>query len=47
MLLVNKLDLLGEGQVRDTLAALQGHLEQVAWHRANVAQAANPELEFT
>ena len=31
----------------DTLAALQQHLEQVAWHRANVAQAANPELEFT
>ena len=31
----------------DTLAALQEHLEQVAWHRANVAQHTNPELEFS
>jgi len=36
------------GAERDTtLAALTSHLEQVAWHRANVAQYAEPELDFT
>jgi AcrR family transcriptional regulator len=30
----------------DTLAALTSHLQQVAWHHANVGQFANPELEF-
>jgi hypothetical protein len=30
-----------------TLAALHQHLQQVAWHHANVGQHANPELDFT
>nr|WP_295782173.1 hypothetical protein [Rhodoferax sp.] len=30
----------------ETLAALTRHLQQVAWHHANVGQFANPELEF-
>jgi hypothetical protein len=30
----------------ETLAALTNHLQQVAWHHANVGQHANPELEF-
>ena len=30
----------------DTLAALSTHLQQVAWHHANVGQHATPELEF-
>lgn len=29
-----------------TLAALTNHLQQVAYHHANVGQHANPELEF-
>ena len=29
-----------------TLSALTNHLQQVAWHHANVGQLANPELEF-
>lgn len=29
-----------------TLSALTSHLQQVAWHHANVGQHANPELEF-
>ena len=29
-----------------TVAALTAHLENVAWHRANAAQHATPELEF-
>lgn len=29
-----------------TLAALTTHLQQVAWHRANVSQHATPELDF-
>ena len=30
----------------ETLAALSAHLQQVAYHHANVQQHANPELEF-
>lgn len=30
----------------EVLAALTSHIQQVAWHRANVAQHANPELDF-
>lgn len=30
----------------ETLAALQQHLQQVAWHSRNVAAHANPQLEF-
>lgn len=30
----------------ETLSALQGHLEQVAFHHHNVSQHAEPELEF-
>ena len=30
----------------ETIEALTSHLQQVAWHRANVGQHANPELEF-
>jgi hypothetical protein len=29
-----------------TLDALRNHLQQVAWHQANVAQHATPELDF-
>ena len=28
------------------IAALTAHLQDVAWHRANVAQFATPELDF-
>ena len=34
------------GDPAATLAALQAHLGQVAWHQANVARFSNPELEF-
>lgn len=30
----------------ETLAALQQHLQQVAWHSRNVAASTNPQLEF-
>lgn len=30
-----------------TAAAISAHLEQVAWHRANVAQFSAPELDFS
>ena len=30
----------------EVLAALNTHLSQVAWHQANVAQHATPELDF-
>lgn len=30
----------------ETLAAMRNHMEQVAWHQANVAQFSTPELEF-
>ncbi len=29
-----------------TLAALTAHLEDVAWHRANIAQHSQPEFDF-
>jgi hypothetical protein len=29
-----------------TLAALTAHLEDVAWHRANIAQYSQPEFDF-
>ena len=29
-----------------TIAALTAHLQDVAWHRANVAQFSAPELDF-
>ena len=35
-----------EADPTETLAALQTHLQQVAYHHANVQQHANPELEF-
>ena len=31
----------------ETLAALTTHMEHVAWHRQNVAQHANPQLDLT
>lgn len=31
----------------ETIAALSAHLADVAWHRANVAQFATPELDFS
>jgi hypothetical protein len=31
----------------EVLAALRQHLQQVAWHHANVGQHANPELDFS
>ena len=37
----------GKAEAEPTKAALSTHLEQVAWHRANVAQHAEPELDFT
>jgi len=37
----------GKAEAAPTVAALTAHLEQVAWHRANVAQHAEPELDFT
>lgn len=30
-----------------TLEALRNHLQQVAWHHANVTQYSTPQLEFT
>ena len=30
----------------ETLAALASHLQQVAWHHANVSQHTTPELDF-
>lgn len=36
----------GKAGAAETLAALTNHLQQVAWHHANVGQHANPELEF-
>lgn len=33
-------------QAGETMAALTSHLQQVAYHQANVAQHANPQLEF-
>ena len=36
----------GKSDASETLAALTSHLQQVAWHHANVGQFANPELEF-
>ena len=37
----------GRADPTETLAALQQHLQQVAWHSSNVANHANPELEFS
>ena len=34
------------GDPAETLAALTTHMEHVAWHRQNVAQHANPQLEL-
>ena len=36
----------GQADPAETLAALTAHLQQVAYHHANVQQHANPELEF-
>lgn len=36
----------GKADATQTLAALTSHLQQVAWHHANVAQFSNPELDF-
>lgn len=36
----------GKADQADAAAALTTHLEDVAWHRANVAQHATPELDF-
>ena len=36
----------GQASAQTTLQALQYHLEQAAWHHANVAAHATPELEF-
>lgn len=36
----------GQQDADATAAALTQHLQQVAWHRANVAQHSTPELEF-
>lgn len=36
-----------KAQAPQTLAALTAHLEDVAWHRANIAQHAQPELDFS
>lgn len=35
-----------KGNAAQTLAALTSHLEDVAWHRANVAQHEEPEFDF-
>lgn len=37
---------LGKADATDTLAALTSHMQQVAWHHANVTQHATPELDF-
>ncbi|TBV10233.1 hypothetical protein [Stutzerimonas kirkiae] len=36
----------GKNDVPETLAALQNALEELAWHRGNVQQHANPQLEL-
>ena len=36
----------GQADPTETLAALTAHLQQVAYHQANVQQHATPELEF-
>ena len=36
----------GKDDVPATLAALQNALEELAWHRGNVQQHANPQLEL-
>ncbi|MGQ0711629.1 MAG: hypothetical protein ACT4NV_17995 [Rhodoferax sp.] len=36
----------GKADATQTLAVLTTHLQQVAWHQANVAQFSTPELEF-
>lgn len=36
----------GNADPEDTVAALTTHLENVAWHRANVTQHSAPELDF-
>lgn len=36
----------GKADTTEVVAALTSHLQQVAYHRANVAQHANPELDF-
>lgn len=36
----------GKADASNTLHALQRHLEQAAWHHANVATHATPELDF-
>ncbi|UDF35599.1 UNVERIFIED_ORG: hypothetical protein LHJ69_00425 [Shinella sp. XGS7] len=37
----------GKTAPEEALAALTLHLEQVCWHRANVAQFSTPELDFS
>lgn len=37
----------GKATTDKTMEALQNHLEQVAWHHANVRQHGTPELDFT
>ena len=36
----------GKADATETLAALTSHLQQVAWHQANVGTFTNPELDF-
>lgn len=36
----------GQANAEDTLAALQNGLTSLAWHRANVQQHANPQLDL-
>ncbi len=36
----------GKADAADALTALNNHLQQVAWHHANVGQHAFPELDF-
>ena len=36
----------GKNDAPDTLAVLQNALEELAWHRGNVQQHANPQLEL-
>lgn len=36
----------GNADPEATVAALTAHLENVAWHRANVTQHSTPELDF-
>ena len=37
----------GKADPAPTIAALTAHLEDVAWHRANVAQFTMPQLDFS